>query len=111
MPNFRTPLAFLIAPLVIPVGLSLAAVVFPGDSPVSLTDFLGLTVLFALYSLPVAYAVELVLGVPAWFVFRRYGIRSWWAFAAGGVLLGMIYDLADEVARYVAAHAFPFIRT
>ena len=34
------------APLIIPVGLSVAALVSPGDSPISLTDFLGLIVLF-----------------------------------------------------------------
>jgi hypothetical protein len=48
MTRFRTIMAFLIAPLIIPVGLSVAALVSPGDSPISLTDFLGLIVLFSL---------------------------------------------------------------
>ncbi len=62
MTRFRTIMAFLIAPLIIPVGLSVAALVSPGDSPVSLTDFLGLIVLFSLYALPVSCCSDFLLG-------------------------------------------------
>ena len=110
--HFRTLMAFLIAPLIIPVGLSLAAVVSPGDSPVSFTGFLGLLALFSLYALPTAYFIELLLGFPAWLVFRRHGIRSWSAFAMGGAALGMTYSVAYSVAKYVAAKtmAYDFVR-
>ena len=112
MPRFRTIMAFLIAPLIIPVGLSVAALVSPGDSPVSLTDFLGLIVLFSLYALPVAYVLELLLGLPAWSFFRRHGIRAWSAFAIGGATLGITYSAAYSVAKYVAAKtmAYDFVR-
>jgi hypothetical protein len=112
MAHFRTMIAFLIAPLVIPVGLSVAAVVSPGDSPVSLTDFLLLIVLFSFYALPVAYLLELIVGLPAWLVFRRHGIRAWSAFAVGGAALGMIYSAAYSAAKYVAAKtmAYDFVR-
>jgi hypothetical protein len=101
-----------VAPLAIPVGLSVAAVVSPGDSPVSLTDFLLLIVFFSLYALPVAYLLELVVGLPAWLFFRRHGIRAWSAFAMGGAALGMTYSVAYSVAKYVAAKtmAYDFVR-
>jgi len=105
-------MAFLIAPLVIPVGLSLAAVVSPGDSPVSFGDFLGLLALFSLYALPTVYFIELLLGVPAWLFFRRHGIRAWSAFALGGATLGLIYSATYSVAKYVAAKTmgYDFVR-
>src|SRR5258706_73345 len=108
MPRFRTIMAFLIAPLIIPVGLSVAALVSPGDSPVSLTDFLGLIVLFSLYALPVAYVLELLLGLPAWLFFRRHGIRAWSAYAIGGGALGVTYSAAYSVAKYVAAQTMTY---
>ena len=105
-------MAFLIAPLVIPVGLSVAAVIFPGGSPVSLDQFLGLLVLFSLYALPPAYFVELALGLPAWLFFRRRGIRGWFAFATGGAALGTIYWLVYSLAQNLAAKtmAYDFVR-
>jgi hypothetical protein len=30
--------------------------------------------ILSLYSLPVAYACELLLGIPAWVIFRRYNV-------------------------------------
>ena len=112
MLHFRTIIAFLIAPLVIPVGLSVAAVVSPGDSPVSLSDFLRLTVLFSLYALPVAYTLELAVGLPAWLFFRRHGIRAWSAFAVGGAALGMVYSVAYSSVKYEAANtmAYDFVK-
>jgi hypothetical protein len=105
-------MAFLIAPLIIPVGLSLAAVISPGDSPVSFGDFLGLLALFSLYALPTAYFIELLLGVPAWLFFRRHGIRAWSAFATGGAILGLLYSAIYSVAKYVAVKTmgYDFVR-
>jgi hypothetical protein len=112
MTHFRTLVAFLTAPLIIPVGLSLAAVVSPRDSPVSFTGFLGLLALFSLYALPTAYFIESLLGFPAWLLFRCHGIRSWSAFAMGGAALGTTYSVAYSVARYAAAKtmAYDFVR-
>jgi hypothetical protein len=44
----------------------------------------------SIFGLPIAYLAELFLGVPAWFLFRKYGIRSFWAFAAGGAVVGCL---------------------
>ena len=49
------------------------------------------------YSLPIAYLTEILLGLPAWIIFRRCGIRSFAAFAAGGVLIGWVVDLVLAV--------------
>jgi hypothetical protein len=47
--------------------------------------------------------IELLLGFPAWLLFRRHRIRSWSAYAMGGAALGMTYSVAYSVAKYVAA--------
>jgi len=108
MARLRTTVAFLVAPSVIPVGLSIAAAVSPGDSPVSFRDFLGLVVLFSLYALPPAYLLELVLGLPAWLVFHRNEIRAWSAFAAGGAVLGATYYAAYTGAKFAAAKTMAY---
>ena len=108
MSHFRTMAAFLIAPLIVPVGLSVAAVVSPGGLPRSLTDLPGLLLLFAIYALPIAYVIELVLGLPAWLFFRRRGISAWYAFAAGGAALGTTYRVAYSAAKYVAAKTIAY---
>ena len=107
MARYRTIIAFLIAPLAIPVLLSLFL-----QADFSFIGFLEGIVFYSLFALPQAYLSELVLGIPAWLVFRRYGIRAWSAFAVGGALLGMTYDVAYYAARYVAAKAmaYDFIR-
>ena len=107
MARYRTIIAFLIAPLPIPVLLSLFL-----QADFSFIGFLEGVVFYSLFALPQAYLSELVLGIPAWLVFRRYGIRAWSAFAAGGAVLGMSYYVAHYVARYVAAGAmaYDFVR-
>jgi hypothetical protein len=50
----------------------------------------GFTVL-NIWGPPFAYLTELILGVPVWFVFRHYKIRSLAAFAAGGAFLGFVF--------------------
>ena len=63
---------------------------------------------FSIFALPQAYISELALGVPAWLFIRRYGIRAWSVFAAGGAALGMAYYAAYDLARDVAAKAFAY---
>jgi hypothetical protein len=52
--------------------------------------------MYSVYALPIAYAAELLLGIPAWMVFRRYGVRSLPAFAAAGALMGWLVNLAMQ---------------
>lgn len=89
----RTVAAFLIAPLIVPVvflGLSVLQDAYSsGTLPTQgLLDFLAV---LAIWGLPLAYLSELVLGVPAWLVFKHYRIRSFAAFAAGGAFLGFVF--------------------
>ena len=111
MTRYRTIIAFLIAPLPIPILLSagLQALDFADKSPPpSLIGFLEGTLFFSIFALPQAYISELALGVPAWLVIRHYGVRAWSVFAIGGAVLGMAYYVAYDVARYVAAEAFAY---
>ncbi len=90
MSRYRTIIAFLIAPLPIPILLSagLQALDFADKSPPpSLIGFLEGTLLFSIFALPQAYISELALGVPAWLVIRHYGVRAWSVFAIGGAVL------------------------
>jgi hypothetical protein len=94
MARFRTILAFLVAPLAIPVGLALVSAVFPGSSPVSLTDFFGLLALYSYFAL---HLFELAVGLPLWLFLRRRGIRDWSVFAGGGIALGAAYWLVSTI--------------
>ena len=102
MPRLRTILAFVIAPLAIPVGMAALCVIFPGNSGDSLSAFFGLTLLFSLFALPSAYAFEILFGIPAWLLFCRYGFRSWGMFASGGIVLGTGYCLLFGMVAAIA---------
>jgi hypothetical protein len=108
MPHVRAIAAFLVAPLIVPVGLSVAVVVSPGDLPRSWTDLPRLVLLFSIFALPTAYVIELVLGLPAWLLFQGHAIRAWSAFALGGAALGMTYSVGYSVAKYVAARTMAY---
>jgi len=55
--------------------------------------------------LPIAYLVELVLGIPALMVFKRYAIRSLTVFATAGALMGRLVHLSLEAfAENLASH-------
>lgn len=49
MPRLRTILAFVIAPLAIPIGLAILCAAFPGPDPVSFTGFFGLILLYSIF--------------------------------------------------------------
>jgi hypothetical protein len=111
MGRYRTIIAFLIAPLPIPILLSAAlqALNFADKSPPpSFIGFLEMILFFSIFALPPAYISELALGVPAWLFIRHYGIRAWSVFAVGGAALGMAYYVAYDLARDVAAKAFAY---
>ncbi|MGH9782278.1 MAG: hypothetical protein ACRD33_10720 [Candidatus Acidiferrales bacterium] len=87
----------MIAPLAIPF---LLAFILTAD--LSFTRYWRGVLVSGLVSLPQAYLCELVLGIPAWLVFRRHGIRDWSAFAAGGVILGAAYCMVYYVSAVIA---------
>jgi hypothetical protein len=93
-PGNRELVAFPVAPLIVPFVYLLP---FPGKAhigegamQVSPLDALITTWLFAIVSmLPFAYLAEAVLGVPAWLLFKAYGLRSIGSFIVGGGVIGV----------------------
>jgi len=96
MSKWRTAQAFFIAPLIVPFVLLLPVPGRGGWGHFSFTTLFEGLLLYVLYSLPIAYAAALLLGLPAWILFRRYGVRSVFAVAAAGALLGLLVYLAIE---------------
>src|ERR1700691_4352455 len=97
MSTRRTIMAFLAAPLVVPFVFLLP---FPGrdDGPPSGSVFSPLVgvLMYSLYALPIGYLAELLLGIPAWQIFKHYGVRSWLAFVVGGAFIGGLVNLSME---------------
>ena len=96
--NWRVIAAFLIAPWTVPAVFALFSLrwgsVVGEKAHVSWWSGLGYGLLFyGSFALPFAYLAELVLGVPAWLVFRRRNVRSWAAFAGAGALMGLLVFL------------------
>ena len=51
----------------------------------------------ALYSLPIAYLAELMLGLPVLMIFRYYRVTSLAAFGACGALIGLLVALVMAI--------------
>ena len=66
--------------------------------------------LMLFFGAPIAIPVALVLGFPAYLLFRRKGLRSWWTFALGGLVLAIPvwYLLVSPIgdARWLAAGGY-----
>jgi hypothetical protein len=111
MSRYRTIIAFLVAPLSIPILLSagLTALDYADKNPsASFVGFLEGIVFFSIFALPQAYISELLFGLPAWFFFRSNDMRAWPAFVVGGAMLGAGYDFAYNVARSIAEQGFAY---
>ena len=85
----RVKLAFSLAPLATPLVLWIGELIldYPGRVPSGLSGSLLVNLMF---SLPIAYAAELVFGFPAWKAFGKFSISSPFAFAAFGGLIGLL---------------------
>jgi hypothetical protein len=118
-------LAFLVSPALVPIVLFLPLGAGVRDN--SEWELIAALLFVSLYALPIAYAAELVLGIPAWLLFRHFKVRSLWAFAIAGAGIGwlamfllsigngvptiVLHDmLASRLALcYMAAGAIPAI--
>lgn len=98
----RTILAFLVAPLAIPVGLALLFEAFPDSPPRSLTGFFLLVALFAYIAFPPAFLYELTVGFPLWLFLRRRGFLDWPTFMVCGTALGTVYFFALSIVDVLA---------
>ena len=53
--------------------------------------------MLSIFALPVAYIFELLIGVPAWYLFRIFGLQSLVAFATGGAVIGLLVDVIMKI--------------
>jgi len=79
-------LAFMIAPLAVPCVFGLVSLAANLSDPGHGLFTFGFTLLF----LPVAYLTELVFGVPAWKILRRFAVDSYSVFFATGACIGWL---------------------
>src|SRR5210317_359031 len=88
---------FLISPLAPSVAFSIGALVLAEQSDIPLEIplsgyVLGLFMWF-LYGIVVAYPVTLIIGVPGYLIYKKYGLSSFKAYATGGIALGALAPL------------------
>jgi hypothetical protein len=94
MSKWRTAQAFFLAPFVVPFVLMLPVPSRGNFEQFSFHGLLGEYFLYVLIALPIAYASELLFGLPAWLLFKHFGVRSVLAFAATGALFGWLVVFA-----------------
>lgn len=80
----RVLLAFLVAPVLVPVFFLIVAWVAGGSVPPA-----GLPIVVGI----VAYALTLILGVPSFLFFQAWQLHSWQAYFAAGLILGLVPEL------------------
>lgn len=79
--------AFIVAPIAVPIVFSAPVLIH-----LHVLEFLAGIVMVSIYALPVAYIFELLIGVPAWILFRVFRLKSFVAFALGGAVIGLLVD-------------------
>src|SRR5262245_58316636 len=94
MTRGRVTAAFLLAPLLVPFVFLIPSFFAGRLTGSSFNENVLAFLAYSAYLLVIGYAVEAVLGLPAWMVFRHYGIRSLFAFAGAGALIGWLLYLA-----------------
>ena len=84
----RVILAFLAAPTIVPWVF--CVFVDGGIRHDSGLETLWCLLFSSVYGLPMAYLVELLLGLPVWLLFCHFGMRSFLAFLGAGIAIGWI---------------------
>jgi hypothetical protein len=98
----RTVAAFLIAPLVVPFAFLLPYGREVSSANETQGSYFLTILLYSIYAVPIAYFAELVLGIPAWMLFKRFHIRSLPVFAIAGALMGLLV----HVSMFLQSRAF-----
>lgn len=93
MNRWRIVLAFIVAPIVVPVVFSAPVLMH-----FHVLDFLAGIVMLSIFALPVAYVFELLIGLPVWILFRIFRLKSLVAFALGGAVIGLLVDVILKIA-------------
>ena len=105
MSGARTVLAFLIAPLAIPVVFLFTFFVLPLfselDSSAKDGRVLAGLLIFSIYGMAIAYLCELMFGIAAWKIFRRFDVQSPFAFAIAGAVMGWLFNILMSRGRVV----------
>lgn len=81
----RTVLGFALAPALLPLGALLVALA----QKWALEDSLTIAAIYAAFT----YSAAVVLGTPAYLLFRRTGWRRWWQYALAGIAIGLAFLL------------------
>jgi hypothetical protein len=90
----RTVAAFLIAPLGAPFAFAiLLPLARETGANLPSAGYFEWILLYSIYAVPIAYFAELVLGIPAWMLFKRFHVHSLPVFAIAGALMGLLVYL------------------
>jgi len=81
-----TVVAFLLAPLVASVGVSLVGSLAAGVPQFTVVDIVGWALILYVY----AACAAMVLGLPSYFVLLKLGAIRWWSTALVGCLVGLV---------------------
>jgi hypothetical protein len=101
----RVVAAFVLAPSAVPLVSLILFFLDDSTGGFSIASLATTLIFYALFSLPIAYVVEAVVGIPAWMVFRRYRIRSLVAFVGTGAFIGwLVYAMLSGYAGNLSSH-------
>jgi hypothetical protein len=81
----REKLALWIAPLAVPFAFVGGISGF--DMSFGIVDYLETVLFIAVFSLPIAYLIELFVGIPAYLVFKKLGFINFFTIVLGGAFV------------------------
>ena len=109
-------IAFYIAPLTVP--FTFVSGISGFDMQYGIVDYLSNVMLLAIFSLPVAFIIELVVGLPIYLFFKKAGLINIITLFLGGILVSCapllvlwltgVYD-GEEHKLITTASLFAFI--
>ncbi len=89
----RALIGFLAAPIAPAMVFALGATIFGVVGAMleyPLYSYLFVSLIWFLYAIVVAYPATLILGVPSYFIYKKYGFLSLKSYIVGGITLGAI---------------------
>jgi len=81
-------MALILAPITVP--FTFVSGISGFDMQRGLLDYLEIVMLIAIFSLPVAYTVEIAIGVPIYLLFKKAGLVNFFTLVLGGVLVASV---------------------
>jgi hypothetical protein len=120
----RAIFGFLLAPMAPSMVFAIGATVIGSIGSllgVSLYSYLLVCLIWFLYAIVVAYSTSVIIGIPSYFIYKKYGLTSLRAYIVGGISLGTLFPFLlmpifgmHEVLRlelwvFLAGSAFGFV--